>query len=148
MLKSSAGRACVAALFVCCLIGILSGCFLLPNRPPVAAFVVNYNTTEDPLVVELDASSSSDPDNDAIVTYMWAFITDDPAGPAIIEPVAQSAVRSIPRLLLRYPAEDISQIQLVVTDERGAMSDPAIQQITVPYYQVYPTLQTNYQSED
>lgn len=140
MLKSSARRACVAALLVCCLLGILSGCFLLPNRPPVAAFVVNYNTTEDPLLVELDASSSSDPDSDAIVTYMWVFITDDPAGPAIIDPVAYSAVRSTPTLILRYPAEEISQIQLVVTDERDAMSDPVTRQITVPYYQVNPTL--------
>jgi len=42
MLKSSASRAWLAALFVCCLIGALAGCFLL-NRPPVASFVVLYN---------------------------------------------------------------------------------------------------------
>lgn len=140
MMKVSTWRASLAALFVCCLIGTLAGCFLLPNRPPVSVFVVNYNTTEDPLVVELDASSSSDPDNDAIVTYMWAFITDDPDGPEIIAPLAFSAVRSTPTLLLRYPAEEVSQVQLVVVDERGAMSEPVIQQITVPYYQVNPTL--------
>lgn len=133
MLKSSAWRACSAALFLCCLIGTLAGCFLLPNRPPVSAFVVNYNTTEDPLVIELDASSSSDPDSDAIATYMWAFIIEDPEGPEIIVPLAFSAVRSTPTLLLRYPTEGESEVQLVVIDERDAMSDPVTQQITLPY---------------
>jgi len=98
----------------------------------VAAFVINYNKTEDPLFVELDASSSSDPDDDDIVNYMWAFITDDPEGPAIIEPLALSTVRSTSTLLLRYPAEDDSFIQLVVVDERGAMSAPFERPIIVP----------------
>lgn len=140
MLKSSVRRAGLAALLLSFLVAPLTGCFLLPNRPPVASFVVNYNTTEDPLVVELDASSSSDPDGDVIVTYMWAFITDDPDGPEIIEPAAFSAVRSTCMLLLRYPAEDVSQIQLLVIDERGAMSDPVTQPVTVPHILVEPTL--------
>ncbi len=140
MLKSSVQRAGLAALLLGLSAALLTGCFLLPNRPPVASFVVIYNTTEDPLVVELDASSSSDPDGDIIATYMWAFITDDPEGPEIIEPVAFSSVRSTSTLLLRYPAEDASQIQLLVIDERGAMSDPVTQHITVPNIPMEPTL--------
>ena len=51
---------------------LVAGCFLL-SRPPTASFVVHYNVTEDPLVVDLDASASSDPDGDAIAAYMWTF---------------------------------------------------------------------------
>ncbi|GAG01319.1 unnamed protein product, partial [marine sediment metagenome] len=56
-------------------LALVAGCFLL-SRPPTASFVVVYDVTEDPLVVDLDASSSSDPDGDAIAAYMWTFGED------------------------------------------------------------------------
>lgn len=137
MLRSSAWRIGLAACIVTC-IALLTGCFLFP-QPPVASFVINYNTTADPLVVELDASLSADPDGGAITTYMWAFLTGDPDGPEILDPLAFSAVRSTPILVIRYPAEDSSAIQLVVVDESGAMSEPVMLQVTVPNVAVEPT---------
>jgi len=42
------------------------------NRPPVARFSADRTSGTDPLTVSFDASSSSDPDNDAL-TYSWDF---------------------------------------------------------------------------
>lgn len=139
MLKRFVWRAGLAALLLGLSATLLTGCFLLPNRPPVALFTVQYDTTDDPMFVVLDATTSSDPDGDVITTYMWSFVTSDPEGPAIIEPLAFSAVRSTATLQLRYPAEDASQIQLVVVDERGAMSDPFALPVQVPNIAVAPT---------
>ncbi|TFH11785.1 MAG: hypothetical protein E4H08_00440 [Candidatus Atribacteria bacterium] len=138
MLKSLLRRSAVAGCVVGLSIALLTGCSLFP-QPPVASFVINYNTTSDPLLVVLDASASVDPDGGAIITYMWAFLTADPEGPEILDPLAFSAVRSTPNLQIRYPAEDSSTIQLVVVDESGAMSEPLIKQITVPNVEVGPT---------
>lgn len=118
-------------------LAFVAGCFLL-NRPPIASFVVNYNTTEDPLVVELDASLSSDPDGDAITTYMWAFVMDDPEGPEVLAPLAFSAVRQTPVLLLRFPVEGTAEIQLVVVDERATSSEVAAAPVVVPSIDVEP----------
>lgn len=137
MQKPSVRRTCLAALCLCCLIGVLAGCFLLPNRPPVAAFIVSYNVDlGDALVVDLDARPSSDPDDDAIATYMWTF--GDNAD--IITPLDVSRTVSVAVLRVRYPDEGEYTIQLLVIDERGAMSDPVTQQITLPQIQVEPTL--------
>jgi len=65
------------------LLGALTvgGCFLFPNLPPEAAFIVNYNTVPgEPLVVVLDASASSSPDGDEIEAYMWTFGDDCSVG--------------------------------------------------------------------
>jgi len=131
MMKSSAWRAGLAALFLCCLIGALAGCFLLPNRPPVASFEVEYDVDlGDVLVVDLDATTSSDPDGDAITTYMWTFGDDVD----IITPLDFSKSVNVPVLRVRYPDEQEERlIQLLVIDERGAPSDPVTQQITLPH---------------
>jgi len=128
----------LAPMLLIGLLLLLGGCFLLPNREPTAAFVINYGVdAEDPLVVELDATPSTDPDDDPIVGYMWAF-TGDEDGPQIIDPLVHSAVRSTPRLLLRYPVEGTYQVQLLVRDERGASSEPASATVIVPNIPVEP----------
>jgi len=65
----------------------LGGCFLFPNHPPIASITVTYSS-EDPLVVDLDASGSTDEDGDEIVAYMWSFGEDDVE---IITPLTSSA---------------------------------------------------------
>ena len=113
-----------------------AGCFLLPNRPPVASFVVNYDVEVDPMIVELDARSSSDPDDDAITTYMWIFGEDV----IIPDPLASSKSTNEPLILVRYPAEGTYNVQLLVIDERGAASDvPAYGTVVLPNPQVGPT---------
>ncbi len=130
MLKSSARRAGLAALLLGFLAASLSGCFLLPNRPPVASFVVIYNVTEEAMVVDLDARTSTDPDGDAITSYMWTFgdhlVT-------ILSPLAETATVNSPVLRVQYPNEGEFTIQLLVIDERGAASDPITQTITLPH---------------
>ncbi len=96
----------------------LAGCFLL-NRPPTASFVVVYNVTEDPLVVDLDASSSSDPDEDAITAYLWTFGDDV----EILTPLEYTKLVTVPVLRVRYPTEGEYTIQLFVRDEQGTMSE-------------------------
>lgn len=97
---------------------LVAGCFLL-SRPPTASFVVTPNVTEDPLVVDLDASSSSDPDGDAIVAYMWTFGDDV----TILTPLEFSKQVIVPVLRVRYPLEGEYTIQLFVRDERGVDSE-------------------------
>lgn len=130
MQKSSAWRRCLAVLFLCCLLGTLTGCFLFPNRRPVAAFIVNFNVDpEDVMVVELDAGTSSDPDEDHITTYMWTFGDDV----HIITPLASTKTVNVPIIRVRYPDAYEYTIQLLVIDERGAMSEPVAQQIVLPH---------------
>ena len=107
---------CVAV----CAVG-LGGCFLFPNRPPVAAFVPHYNVVPgDPMVVDLNASISTDPDGDAIVHYQWAFSDDL----TIVQPLAHSTTVDHPILRVRCPTEGTYSVVLVVIDERGLASEP------------------------
>ena len=109
----------VLALAVCWVLCVgLSGCFLFPNRPPVAAVVVHYNVNAtDPMIVELDASGSTDPDGDAIVQYKWVFYDNF----TILEPLAFSTVVAYPNLLVRCPSEGQYMLGLVVVDGPGAL---------------------------
>ena len=107
----------------------IGGCFLFPNHPPVASFTVVYGIDEnDPLVVQLDASGSTDPDGDDIVSYMWSFGDDV----TIITPLDYSKTVSVPILTVRYPVEGKFTLTLVVVDSRGAMSDPVTADMEVP----------------
>jgi hypothetical protein len=119
----------LAACLLAC--AALSGCFLFPNRPPVAVVVVHYNVNAaDPMVVELDASGSTDPDGDAILQYKWVFYDNF----TIIEPLAYSAVVSYPRLRVRCPNEGQYALGLVVVDDQGLSSDPLTGiAVTVPH---------------
>ncbi len=118
---------CLAMCIATCV--ALSGCFLFPNRPPSAAFVARYGVTpEDPMVVDLDASVSTDPDGDSITRFMWAFSDDL----ALVQPVDFSAVREVPVLRVRCPNEGAYTITLVVHDARGLGSTPVTQTIIVP----------------
>ena len=137
MLKSSVRRAGLAALLLGFLVAPLTGCFLLPNRPPVASFVVYYNVdVEDGMVVDLDASTSADPDGDAITSYMWTFGDDVD----ILTPLDFSKTVTVPVLRVRYPDSREYTIQLLVIDERGAASDLVTQTIMLPFIEVDPTL--------
>jgi hypothetical protein len=119
----------LAACLLAC--AALSGCFLFPNRPPVAVVAVHYNVNAtDPMVVELDASGSTDPDGDAILQYKWVFYDDF----TIIEPLAFSTVVAYPKLLVRCPSEGQYALGLVVVDDQGLSSDPlAGIAVTVPH---------------
>ena len=100
------------------MLALVGGCFLL-SRPPTASFVVVYDVTEDPLVVDLDASSSSDPDGDAIDAYMWTFGDDV----TILTPLEFTKLVTVPILRVRYPLEGEYTIGLFVRDERGLTSE-------------------------
>lgn len=116
-------------------LAVAAGCFLL-NRPPIASFVVIYNVTEDPLVVDLDASFSSDPDEDPIIAYMWTFGDDI----EIVAPLEYTKLVTTSILRVRYPTEGEYTIQLFVRDERGLTSEAGWQEtIILPNIPVGPT---------
>ena len=99
---------------------LVAGCFLF-NLPPTASFVVVYNVTEDPLVVDLDASSSSDPDGDAITAYWWTF---GETGVDILTPLVHYTGRvDVPIIRVRFAFEGEHEVTLLVTDERGANAE-------------------------
>lgn len=125
----------VVAFGILLLVVLLGGCFLLPNRPPEAVFVVRYDVDPaDPLVVNLDASSSSDPDGDAIVAYMWIFGGEV----TFLAPLEYTATVQTPVLRVRYTVEDTYSLTLVVQDERGASSSPFSKTISLPNVPVAP----------
>ncbi|MBU1049211.1 PKD domain-containing protein [Candidatus Bipolaricaulota bacterium] len=134
MLRPFVRRIGVATVLVGFLFIMLSGCALFP-QPPVASFVVEYNVTADVLVVNLNAAGSSDPNDDAIVSYMWAF--DDDVD--IVSPLDYSKTLPTPLLQARFPDEGEYTIQLLVVDDTGAMSAPVSQTITLPVVVMAPT---------
>jgi hypothetical protein len=112
----------------------MSGCFLFPNNPPVATFTVARGVDNadpnDLLIVVLDASGSTDPDGDEIVSYMWTFEED---GVTKVAPQSTTMTVTESVLELKYPFEAMnSKVELVVVDARGKMSDPFSRYITVP----------------
>ncbi len=122
-------RRCLSLVLCIAACAALSGCFLFPNRPPVAAFVPHYNVVvEDPMVVDLDASGSTDPDSDAITRYMWTFSDDL----VLVEPLAFSTVADHSVLRVRCPNEGQYTATLVVVDANGLWSEPLTGTITVP----------------
>jgi PKD repeat protein len=124
-----------AVLVVLGLVATATGCSLFSNQPPVAAFVVKYNTTENPLDVELDASSSSDLDGE-VTTYMWSFGEDVD----ILTPLEETKTVYVPVLLVHYPFEGTYEVELHVIDDRGVMSEglPYTLNVTVPSIPVAP----------
>ena len=62
----------VPAVVLCGAVVLLSGCFLLPNDPPVAAFTAMPTEGSAPLSVSFDASDSYDPDG-LVTSYRWSF---------------------------------------------------------------------------
>jgi len=88
------------------LIAALSACSLF-NQPPVANFTAIPATGDAPLLVQYDASSTIDPDNDTL-TYGWNF-GDGTTGSAV------SGFHT-------YTTPGTYEIQLVVTDSKGNTS--------------------------
>jgi len=115
------------------LVALVGGCFLFPNQVPEASFAVVYDVSEDSLVVDLDASSSIDPDG-AIVAYQWAFSDDLD----IVEPLAYSTVVTAEVLRVRCPVQGEYNVILVVRDDEGANSTPVSGTIVVPSVPVEP----------
>lgn len=116
----------VLALLLMAAVAWLGGCALFTNQPPTAAFTVEYES--DPLVVVLDASGSSDPDGDKIVSYMWSFGDDV----TILTPLEETKTVHVSTLKVSYPFEGTYSVELVVIDAAGKMSDPVSHEITVP----------------
>ena len=115
----------------------VGGCFLFPNRPPVAEFEAIYNQDpEDPLVVVLDASASSDPDGDeTIVWYWWNFDEDV----EIISPLVYTNKIPEETVTVRYPVEGTYWPTLAVEDEGGKISETVQQELILPNEEVGPT---------
>ncbi len=129
-------RACFILVAAACA-ALVGGCSLFQNRPPEASFVARYDVDpEDPLVVELDASISTDPDGDAIVAYQWTFGDDDVT---ILTPLDATRTVTVPVIRIRYPVEGTYVVALVVRDEYGNGSQPVSKHVTVPNVPVEPT---------
>jgi len=115
-------------------VAVLGGCFLFPNHPPEAVFVIVYDVDPgDPLIVELDASASTDPDGDPIV-YYWNFGDDV----TILTPLEYTRYVEIPVIRVRYPFQGTYTISLHVRDELD-ISESAVKTVTVPNVPVAPT---------
>ena len=106
----------------------LGGCFLFPNHSPMADVTVTYSS-EDPLVVDLDASGSTDEDGDEIVAYMWSFGDDDVE---IIAPLTYSETFTEELITVNFRFEGTYDVTLVVKDARGKLSEALPIEITVP----------------
>ena len=118
----------------------LGGCFLFPNHPPIAAFTTSLGDPDDPLVVRLDASASTDPDGDEIVAYSWTFFQEDGQSANVtILPQEASKMTTDPVITVRFPVEGNYTVTLVVRDARGKDSDPVSLEVTVPYVPTSPT---------
>lgn len=110
-------------------LALLAGCALFP-QPPVASFVVAYNVdAADPMVVDLDASASSDPNDDAITGYMWTFGDDV----AILSPLDYTKTVVVPVVRVRYPLQGSYNVQLLVTNDVGEISSIASGTVTLPH---------------
>ena len=117
----------------------VGGCFLFPNRPPIAEFTVVYDTDpDDSLVVTLDATASFDEDNDQIVDYMWTFPDEEVD---FIHPLGYlSRTVHEPIIIIRFPVQGNYTATLMVRDERGKSSEaPDTKEIIVPHVEVEPT---------
>ena len=114
---------------------IVGGCFLLPNQPPVALFAVTYGVEPgDPMVVEFDASISTDPDGDPIIDYLWTFGDDV----TILAPLEYTKLVQTPVIRIRYPHEDTYTVSLLVRDNQGNSSAPITETVTLPNHPVGP----------
>jgi len=129
-------RRWLAACLLILALGALTGCFLFGNREPEAAFSVGYGVDPmDTLVVELDASDSTDPDGDELVAYSWVFGDDV----TILPTQDYTSTVAVPVLRIRLPVEGTYTVTLVVRDSAGASSLPASATVTVPNVPISPT---------
>jgi PKD repeat protein len=108
---------------------LLAGCELF-QQPPVASFVVDYDVDlTDPMVVDLNASASSDPNGDAITAYMWTFGDDV----TILTPLDTTKTVTVPVLRVRYPHQETYPVQLLVRNELGETSTIVSGTVTLPH---------------
>ena len=111
----------------------LGGCFRFPNHSPIADVTI-ANSSEGPLVLDLDASGSTDEDGDEIVAYMWSFGDDDVEiiTPPEIDGLVTSATVTEELITVNFRFEDTYNVTLVVQDARGKLSTPLPIELTVP----------------
>lgn len=108
---------------------LLAGCELF-QQPPVASFVVAYDVDlTDPMVVDLNASASTDPNGDAITAYMWTFGDDV----TILTPLDTTKTVTVPVLRVRYPLEGTYPVQLLVRNKLGETSTIVSGTVTLPH---------------
>jgi PKD repeat protein len=108
---------------------LLAGCELF-QQPPVASFVVNYGVDPaDAMVVDLNASASSDPNGDAITAYMWTFGDDV----TILTPLDTTKTVTVPVLRVRYRLQGAYAVQLLVRNELGETSTIVSGTVTLPH---------------
>jgi PKD repeat protein len=128
----------IAGILFLLFVGLVAGgCALFRNHSPVAAFTIGYNEVPgEPLAVVLDASTSSDPDGDAIIAYMWTFT---PGAKAIHPLGVESQTVYVPTLVAEFEVQDEYTVSLAVRDEKGNDSLTVYRPVTVPNAQVGPT---------
>ena len=124
-------RRVVVFLFLLAAGLIVGGCALFRNQPPVASFVIRYNEISGkPLAVVLDATGSTDPEEDAIVAYMWTFGDEVD----FIQPLGWSTrTVFVPEIIIEYPVEGPYPVTLAVRDEKGNVSSTVSGVVVVPY---------------
>ncbi|MEA3355951.1 MAG: PKD domain-containing protein [Candidatus Bipolaricaulota bacterium] len=107
----------VAVIVILLLGGLLAvvGGVFTTNSPPKAGFIATPPGGKVPLVVEFDATSSSDPDGD-ISSYQWDF--------------GDGEIGSDKSESHTYEAEGIYSVSLTVRDDRGA-TDTLLREINV-----------------
>jgi len=106
--------AVIAILLLGGLLAVVGGVFTT-NSPPKAGFTATPPGGQVPLVVEFDATSSSDPDG-GISSYQWDF--------------GDGEIGSDKSESHTYEAEGIYSVRLTVIDDRGA-TDTSFREINV-----------------
>jgi len=114
-------RVVVAFVLLTGVLGLITGCALLQNSPPVASFMFILSRRDAPCVVDFDASSSHDPDG-IIVKYEWS-LGDGSSGTG----------GSISHT---YTESGTYTIDLTVTDDKGKTASSSETITVLPPYDV------------
>jgi PKD repeat protein len=101
----------------------VSGCFLLPNSPPVARFTCDATSGDSPLLVRFEGGGSSDPDGE-IAEYHWDFGNGETTTYNYVTSGIALYITDVARTYV---------VTLTVTDDDGAQ-DTATQSISVEPY--------------
>ena len=84
-----------------------------PNRPPIPSFSLNPNPAAPDQLITFDASATSDPDGDNVVSYQWDFGDGSPL--------------QLGQLITHaYDAEGVYQATLTATDAHGAAASVGV----------------------
>ncbi|WP_348700760.1 PKD domain-containing protein [uncultured Maribacter sp.] len=101
------------------------------NTPPIAMTTATPISGEAPLLVEFDASGSSD--DDAIASYSWDF-GDGTTGTGINPSHTYTSVNTFTATLTVADSEGLSDtttIEIMVTEENGTLNNPELEDIKI-----------------